>query len=307
MDSNQLFQFRSIAECGSITKAAQKLYITQPALSIALNKLETDLGCRLFNRDTKRLTLTKEGSKLLEYAIVVTDAIRQAEEYFALQDRKNTVRCFRIGGINYPIISKGCHSIDGYSFSGVLLSKADLQREAGSSEADVILADERHIMDTPTGFKKELLYRQSLLLVCPKEHELTEFDEVPIHKLQKYPVAGHANPYGFASWVKEVKRVNHCNIWEDANLNFTSWLTEGESLPLPYLMNSFGISTVWNMISDRKIIPVIGEYTQRDIIMWYRTKEEERLLPIIDRIRDNVKDMLEADKSYHELIFGNTK
>ena len=304
MDSNQLFQFRSIAECGSITKAAQKLYITQPALSIALNKLETDLGCRLFNRDTKRLTLTKEGSKLLEYAVIVTDTIKQAEEYFTFQDRKNTIRCFRIGGINYPIISKGCHSVEGCSFSGVLLNKADLQREATSADADMILADEKHIPDVMPGFTKEVLYRQELLLVCPMEHELAKYNEIPIHQLQKYPVAGHANPYGFASWVNDIKRINHCNIWEDANLNFASWLTEGESLPLPYLMNSFGISTVWKLISDRKIIPVMGEYTQRDITMWYRDKEEARLEPILNKIRENVRAVLTADEAYRSHIFG---
>ena len=80
MTSDQLFQFRAIAELGNITKAANALYLTQPAMSISLSKLETDLGTQLFVRNGKRMELTTSGKKLLEYAVVVTDTIRQAEE-----------------------------------------------------------------------------------------------------------------------------------------------------------------------------------------------------------------------------------
>lgn len=51
MNSNQLWQFKTIAECGNITKAAELLFITQPALSTALGKLEDELGRPLFIRE----------------------------------------------------------------------------------------------------------------------------------------------------------------------------------------------------------------------------------------------------------------
>lgn len=305
MDSNQLFQFRAIAECKSITKAAQKLYISQPALSIALNKLESDLGCRLFIRDGKQATLTNEGQKLLEYATIITDTIREAEKYFERRDRNNAVKCLRIGGINYPIISKGCASIEGLYFSGSLVNDPrELRRFVDSGEADLVLADERHLSGVPEAFTRELLYHQSLFLVCPREHILADRKKILITELQEYAVVGHANPHGFTSWIKEIKRVNRCNIREDANLNYTSWRTEGADLSLPYLMNSFGISTVWEIIHNLAIIPVTGEYTERDIYMWYRTEEQERLGPVIKKIRDNTQMVSLADQGYHNLIYN---
>lgn len=302
MDSNQLAQFRAIAECGSITKAAQKLFITQPALSIALNKLESDLKCRLFVRRGKQLMLTAEGQRLLDYAVTVTDTIQQAEEYFFQMNQNDTIRCFRIGGINYPIISNGCASVKDRYFSGILVTESDLRQYVESGEADIVLSDERHLSGAPAAYAKELLYHQSLLLVCPPSHPLADRGEVPVADLQGYAVVGHANPHGISSWIKEIKRLNHCNIREDANLNYTSWRTEGGRLPLPYFMNSFGISTVWEVVRNLRIIPVAGEYTQRDIFMWYLADQQERLSPIVQKIRENTQSVLMADQGYLSFI-----
>ena len=50
-----------LAECGNITKAAERLFISQPALSIYISTLEKNLGVRLFDRSGKRFTLTWAG------------------------------------------------------------------------------------------------------------------------------------------------------------------------------------------------------------------------------------------------------
>jgi DNA-binding transcriptional LysR family regulator len=77
MDLRQLRYFQAVAAAGRITTAARELGITQPALSIALAKLEGELGVVLFDRDHRGVHLTESGRTLLE---VVTQAMAIIEE-----------------------------------------------------------------------------------------------------------------------------------------------------------------------------------------------------------------------------------
>ena len=51
----------TVYQCGSFSKAAEKLFLTQPALSISVQKAEHEVGMPLFNRDKKPLELTEAG------------------------------------------------------------------------------------------------------------------------------------------------------------------------------------------------------------------------------------------------------
>ncbi len=57
--------FYTVAKCGSLTKAAQELYISQPAVSQAIKQLEGQLGASLFNRTHKGMELSAVGGKLI--------------------------------------------------------------------------------------------------------------------------------------------------------------------------------------------------------------------------------------------------
>lgn len=59
--------FVTVAEMGTITKAANVLNVSQPSLTQYLNRLENDLGVKLINRDTTPITLTQAGTIYLEY------------------------------------------------------------------------------------------------------------------------------------------------------------------------------------------------------------------------------------------------
>lgn len=60
--------FCCAAECGSITLAAEKLFISQPAVSQSIRQLEETIGCALFLRTPKGVKLTSEGQTLYDYA-----------------------------------------------------------------------------------------------------------------------------------------------------------------------------------------------------------------------------------------------
>jgi len=65
MDTRLLKMFCAVAETGSLVTAGRKLHLTASALSHSLKALETDLGCRLFERVGKRMVLNQAGEQLL--------------------------------------------------------------------------------------------------------------------------------------------------------------------------------------------------------------------------------------------------
>ncbi len=64
----QLRVFLTVAEEGSVTRAAERLYLTQPAVSQHIRALEKQVGVRLFQRTARGMALTPAGETLLEYA-----------------------------------------------------------------------------------------------------------------------------------------------------------------------------------------------------------------------------------------------
>ncbi len=68
MRLRSLAYFREVARCCSFTQASRNLFISQQGLSKAITELERKLEVKLFVRDTRKLTLTKEGELLLDFA-----------------------------------------------------------------------------------------------------------------------------------------------------------------------------------------------------------------------------------------------
>ena len=81
MNIEQLKTFHRVAQLGSFTRAAQELFITQPAVSLQIQALETAMGVPLFDRSRRRVRLTGEGETLFAYTSRV----------FALFDEIKTV------------------------------------------------------------------------------------------------------------------------------------------------------------------------------------------------------------------------
>ncbi len=61
------YVFYIVAEYGNISKAAKKLFVSQPAVTKSIKNLEENLGIKLFNRNSKGVLLTEEGKVLYEY------------------------------------------------------------------------------------------------------------------------------------------------------------------------------------------------------------------------------------------------
>ena len=77
---NQYKIFYTVARLGNISHAAEELYISQPAISKAISKLEENMDAKLFIRNHRGVTMTNEGTILFEHLKTAFDAIHIGEE-----------------------------------------------------------------------------------------------------------------------------------------------------------------------------------------------------------------------------------
>lgn len=82
MKLNQLEYFCAAVRCRSITQAAQKLYVTQPAISNAIRALEKEFSVVLFAHTKNKLTLTEEGQQFYEQAQQLLHKVDEATKQF---------------------------------------------------------------------------------------------------------------------------------------------------------------------------------------------------------------------------------
>jgi LysR family transcriptional regulator, transcriptional activator of nhaA len=87
---HHLYYFYSIARLGSVSRAAQELRVSQPALSAQVRQLENFLGQKLFSRVGRRLVLTEEGRSAFAYAQTIFDTGREFLD--TLRDRSDRGR-----------------------------------------------------------------------------------------------------------------------------------------------------------------------------------------------------------------------
>ena len=107
MDQN-LSQYRifyAVAKAGNISKAAKELYISQPAISKSISKLEDSLNTTLFTRNSRGVQLTEEGQVLFEHTQSAFDALNSGE-----QELKR-IREFNLGHIRIGVSNTLCRFI----------------------------------------------------------------------------------------------------------------------------------------------------------------------------------------------------
>ena len=96
MDIKQISYFLAVAQEKSFSKAAENLTVSQPTLSVAVKKLEEELGVQLFYSFSREQRLTDEGLRLMKGAKQIMEAYQQTVEGVQVMDR-NTEGSFTLG------------------------------------------------------------------------------------------------------------------------------------------------------------------------------------------------------------------
>lgn len=182
LNYHHLRLFRAIALDGSLTRAAERLSLSQSALSTQLQKLEAQLGHRLFERQGKRLVLTEAGRIALDYAETVFQA--GDELVSTLQGRPQGSRqVLRIGALttlsrNFqlqflrPLI--GRTDIELVVRSGTM---RELLAQLEAHALDLLLANRPAQRDASTPWHNHLIDEQPVSLVGPPSATAFRFPE----------------------------------------------------------------------------------------------------------------------------------
>lgn len=185
MTLQQLKYVITVAETGTITEAANKLYISQPSLTNAIHELENEMNIVIFNRTNKGINLSKEGIDFLGYA-------RQVLEQAAILEDKYKE--------NNGGKKQFCVSTQHYSFA--VNAFVDLIKEYGQDEYDFSLRETQtyELIEDVARMRSEIGilflndFNETVIGKILKLHDL-EFHQLFIAKphvfiSRKHPLAG---------------------------------------------------------------------------------------------------------------------
>ena len=166
-----------LADCGTITRAAKELYISQPALSIYINNLEKSLDVKLFERVGKRFVLTYAGERYVEKA----RAMLRLEEEFQEELKDITgnytgririgVQTRRATWLLPPVVAayeKEFPRVDVILYEGIM---GVLDQKIKNFQIDLLLCN---ASDVRPDMKSQLMFKEQLLVAVPQRHPVNE-------------------------------------------------------------------------------------------------------------------------------------
>lgn len=207
-----------VARVGSINKAAEELYVAQPNLSRAIKELERDLGITIFDRNSKGMTLTHDGERLIQYGKKILRQIDEVEGLFRDQQGQKSVF-----SISVPRASYISHAFA--EFSRRLSAEKCCEifyKETNALRAinNILRADYRlgiiRYADQYEKYFGDLLEQKNLsgelvtefryVLLMNRNSPLARLGEIRYEDLRDYIEIAHADPYVPSLSLAEVRR-----------------------------------------------------------------------------------------------------
>lgn len=190
MELRQLEYFQAACRLGSITKAAEHLHVAQPSVTVAIQKLERELGVAFFDRSQKNLTLTAEGQafrrRIDDILGRLADAVVEMNDYRLLQRGSLKIGVPpMLGAFLFPYIFARFRR----AFPQVELIVAEEGTmairsllENGELDVGVIITD-----NLPDGLAVAPITTSSLVVCLPPGHRLGDRAAVAFEELRNEP------------------------------------------------------------------------------------------------------------------------
>ncbi len=198
MNTTQMKYALEIAQTGSMTAAAQNLYLSQPNLSKAIKELEEEIGIKIFNRSTKGVKPTNEGKEFLANAKVIYEQILNFDAMYAAGNAKSTKLTFCGPRATYI-------SLAFTDFLNTLTDRehisVNIRELSTKSTIEYVAAGEAHIgvvryIDVSENYLMSVLRDKGLefeplvefepVLVMSEKHPLAQKEEISERELDDY-------------------------------------------------------------------------------------------------------------------------
>ena len=187
MDIRQLEYFQMAGKLGNITRAAERLHVSQSTVTLAIQRLEEQLGLQLFDRSQKKLILSTEGHVFWErisgILLQLDDAVAEAQQYRDLQKGKLKLGVpSMIGSFLFPeLLSAFTAQYPNLQLT-ILEEGSKILREAlERDELDLAIVN---LHQTPPKLDTLAMTRNEFVVCLPLNHPLAARDAIEIAALK---------------------------------------------------------------------------------------------------------------------------
>lgn len=213
MTLQQLTYLVTVADCGNITEAAEKLFISQPSLSAAIHNLEKEMGVTAFIRSNKGVVVTREGEELLSFARMLLEQANNMKDHFGNGERRSpkfSVSCQHYSfAVNAFVDLIKEYDADSYNFIIRETQTGEIIDDVanGKSEIGVIYLSEHNEEVITKLIKNNHLVFEELYTAMPhvficSEHPLASNEVITMENLMPYPYLvyeqGNRNSFYFS-------------------------------------------------------------------------------------------------------------
>lgn len=190
MEFRHLRCFMALAEELHFGRAAQRLSMSQPPLSVAIQQLEAAVGARLFDRDSKGVRLTPAGLAFRGHAAAL---LARAEDACALarEVQAGEVGRLRLGFVGSTLFNGLSAWLQRFQASHPRVEVVVVELNS-QDQIDALLQEELdlglvHTDQLPPALTAQALYSEPFLACLPEHHPLAALDVIPLARLSEQP------------------------------------------------------------------------------------------------------------------------
>jgi LysR family transcriptional regulator, cyn operon transcriptional activator len=210
MNFRHLRAFATIVDAGGFARAAERLHVSQPALSRQIHALELQLGLSLFDRVGRGIRLTSQGEDLLRHSRrLLSDVSSLAERARAL--KVGQAGLLRVGATPQVIENLLADFLAEYERRHPLV-EVELKEAGGAQLGDFLDRGEIEAVIMPAGdarFEQRALYPMSLLAVLPEGHRLSRRSSLEVAELDSEPLLLLSPGFASRAWFEAACQIAH--------------------------------------------------------------------------------------------------